>query len=104
MGWRKREGGGGVKKLRMTGVEIRQNADILRLRTKRGNDLVVVYIREPSAFMTLLYSHGRSEEKVKTKRQNGNRGASSLGQMYDSFSETKVITSEATSWSLSIFP
>uniref|UniRef100_A0A2N9H4C2 Serine aminopeptidase S33 domain-containing protein n=1 Tax=Fagus sylvatica TaxID=28930 RepID=A0A2N9H4C2_FAGSY len=65
-------GGGGVKKLRMTGVEIRQNADVLRLRTKRGNDVVAVYIREPSASMTVLYSHGN---------------AADLGQMYDLFSE-----------------
>ena len=51
------------------GDKIRHNADILRLRTKRGNDVVVVYIREPSASMTLLYSHGRSEEKVGRQNQ-----------------------------------
>lgn len=59
-------------KLRMTGVETRGNVDVLRLRTKRGNDVVAAYIRNPSASLTVLYSHGN---------------AADLGQMYDLFSE-----------------
>lgn len=59
-------------KLRMTGVDMRGNVDVLRLRTKRGNDVVAAYIRNPSASLTVLYSHGN---------------AADLGQMYDLFSE-----------------
>lgn len=58
--------------LGMTGVETRGNVDVLMLRTKRGNDVVAVYIRNPSASLTVLYSHGN---------------AADLGQMYDLFSE-----------------
>ncbi|KAL5582056.1 hypothetical protein UlMin_014498 [Ulmus minor] len=62
-------------KLRMTGVDVKENADVLKLPTKRGNDVVAVYIRNPSASLTLLYSHGN---------------AADLGQMYELFSELSV--------------
>lgn len=62
-------------KLRMTGVETRENVDVLRLRTKRGNDIVAAYIRNPSASLTMLYSHGN---------------AADLGQMYELFSELSI--------------
>lgn len=71
-------GGGGVKlKLRMTGgVETRrENGDVLRLKTKRGNEVVAVYIRNPSASLTVLHSHGN---------------AADLGQMYDLFTELSI--------------
>ncbi|XP_075651128.1 uncharacterized protein LOC142621677 isoform X2 [Castanea sativa] len=71
-------GGGGVKlKLRMTGgVESRrENGDVLRLKTKRGNEVVAVYIRNPSASLTVLHSHGN---------------AADLGQMYDLFTELSI--------------
>lgn len=64
-------------KLRMTGVAaaVKENVDVLKLTTKRGNDVVGVYIKNPSASLTLLYSHGN---------------AADLGQMYDLFSELSV--------------
>ena len=71
-------GCGGVKlKLRMTGgVETRrENGDVLRLKTKRGNEVVAVYIRNPSASLTVLHSHGN---------------AADLGQMYDLFTELSI--------------
>ncbi|KAL0014835.1 hypothetical protein SO802_001904 [Lithocarpus litseifolius] len=73
-------GGGGVKlklKLRMMGgVETRRaNGDVLRLKTKRGNEVVAVYIRNPSASLTVLHSHGN---------------AADLGQMYDLFTELSI--------------
>jgi hypothetical protein len=66
------EEGEGGRKLIMTGVETRENVDVLRLRTKRGSDVMAVYISNPSASLTMLYSHGN---------------AADLGQMYGLFCE-----------------
>lgn len=65
----------GTGKLRMTGVATKENVDVLKLGTKRGNDVVAVYIKNPSASLTLLYSHGN---------------AADLGQMYELFSELSL--------------
>ncbi|KHG06321.1 Abhydrolase domain-containing protein [Gossypium arboreum] len=46
----------------------RENVDVLRLPTRRGNEIVAVYVRHPMATSTLLYSHGN---------------AADIGQMYD---------------------
>lgn len=63
-------------KLRMTGVAaVKENVDVLKLPTKRGNDVVAIYIKNPSASLTLLYSHGN---------------AADLGQMYELFSELSI--------------
>jgi len=67
------EGDGG--KLIMTGVETRENVDVLRLRTKRGSDVVAMYISNPLASLTMLYSHGN---------------AADLGQMYGLFCELSL--------------
>lgn len=67
------EGDGG--KLIMTGVETRENVDVLRLRTKRGSDVAAMYISNPSASLTVLYSHGN---------------AADLGQMYGLFCELSL--------------
>lgn len=62
----------GTGRLRMTEVTQRHNVDILRLGTKRGTKIVALYVRNTSASLTVLYSHGN---------------AADLGQMYDLFSE-----------------
>ncbi|KAI4352342.1 hypothetical protein L6164_006605 [Bauhinia variegata] len=62
-------------KLHMTEVAIRDNVDVLKLFTKRGNNIVAMYIKNPLASMTLLYSHGN---------------AADLGQMYELFSELSI--------------
>ncbi|XP_044507057.1 alpha/beta hydrolase domain-containing protein 17C-like isoform X2 [Mangifera indica] len=62
-------------KLVMSGVVMRENVDILKLDTKRGNQVVAVYIKNPAAQLTLLYSHGN---------------AADLGQMYELFYELSV--------------
>lgn len=62
-------------KLKMTGVGTRENVDVLKLKTKRGSDVVAVYIRNPSAKLTVLHSHGN---------------AADLGQMYELFSELSL--------------
>ncbi|GMN57585.1 hypothetical protein TIFTF001_026686 [Ficus carica] len=69
------EAAGETGKLRMTGVATKENVDVLKLATKRGNDVVAVYIKNPSASLTLLYSHGN---------------AADLGQMYELFSELSL--------------
>lgn len=62
----------GSGKLAMTGVAARGNVDVLKLNTKRGNQVVAMYVKNQSATLTLLYSHGN---------------AADLGQMYDLFVE-----------------
>ncbi|XP_022759191.1 protein ABHD17B-like isoform X2 [Durio zibethinus] len=62
-------------KLVMNGVVARDNVDILKVGTKRGNQVVAVYIKNPGAALTVLYSHGN---------------AADLGQMYDLFSELSL--------------
>ncbi|KAM5581103.1 hypothetical protein ABKV19_010364 [Rosa sericea] len=62
-------------KLMMTGVPARANVDVLKLRTKRGNDVVAVYFKNPAAKLTVLHSHGN---------------AADLGQMYELFSELSL--------------
>lgn len=59
-------------KLGMSGVAERETVDVLRLDTKRGNQVVAVYIKNPTAKLTLLYSHGN---------------AADLGHMYELFYE-----------------
>ncbi|XP_021676751.1 uncharacterized protein LOC110662169 isoform X2 [Hevea brasiliensis] len=46
--------------------------DVLKLRTRRGNEIVAVHIKHPRASATLLYSHGN---------------AADLGQMFELFVE-----------------
>ncbi|XP_021296258.1 protein ABHD17B [Herrania umbratica] len=62
-------------KLVMNGVVARENVDVLKVGTKRGNQVVAVYIKNPGAALTVLYSHGN---------------AADLGQMYDLFSELSL--------------
>lgn len=59
-------------KLKMTDVANHENVDVLKVKTKRGTEIVAVYVKNPTAKLTLLYSHGN---------------AADLGQMYDLFSE-----------------
>ncbi|OAY60433.1 alpha/beta hydrolase domain-containing protein 17B isoform X1 [Manihot esculenta] len=53
-------------------VPRRDEVDILKLRTRRGNEIVAVHIKHPKASTTLLYSHGN---------------AADLGQMFELFVE-----------------
>ncbi|EOY03841.1 Alpha/beta-Hydrolases superfamily protein isoform 1 [Theobroma cacao] len=62
-------------KLVMNGVVARESVDVLKVGTKRGNQVVAVYIKNPGAALTVLYSHGN---------------AADLGQMYDLFSELSL--------------
>ncbi|PKA66108.1 hypothetical protein AXF42_Ash018397 [Apostasia shenzhenica] len=53
----------------------RENVEVMRLPTRRGMEIVAVYIRNPMASSTLLYSHGN---------------AADLGQMYELFIELSI--------------
>ncbi|KAI3991824.1 hypothetical protein MKX01_038222 [Papaver californicum] len=59
-------------KLTITGVPKKDNvnADVLSIPTKRGNEVTALYVKNPLAKLTLLYSHGN---------------AADLGQMYELF-------------------
>ena len=53
----------------------RENVEVLKLPTRRGTEIVAVYVRHPTATSTLLYSHGN---------------AADLGQMYELFIELSI--------------
>ncbi|CAO2827831.1 unnamed protein product [Amaranthus hypochondriacus] len=61
-----------TKKLAISNVFIRENVDVLKLCTKKGNKIVAVFIKNASASFTILYSHGN---------------AADLGQMFNIFSQ-----------------
>lgn len=64
-----------------TGLELispyphRENVDVLKLPTRRGTEIVAMYVRYPMASSTLLYSHGN---------------AADIGQMYELFIELSI--------------
>lgn len=62
-------------KLRMTEVAENDNVDVLKVKTKRGTEIVALYVKNSKAKLTILYSHGN---------------AADLGQMYDLFSELSI--------------
>lgn len=53
----------------------RENVEISKISTRRGNQIVAMYVRNPMAASTLLYSHGN---------------AADLGQMYELFIELSI--------------
>ncbi|XP_057856295.2 uncharacterized protein LOC131065715 [Cryptomeria japonica] len=59
----------------MTDVPKRENVEVLKLPTRRGQEIVAMYVRNPTASLTLLYSHGN---------------AADLGQMYELFVELSL--------------
>ncbi|WOK92646.1 protein ABHD17C-like [Canna indica] len=59
-------------RMELTGVQRRENVEARRLRTRRGTEIVALYVKNPAASLTVLYSHGN---------------AADLGQMYELFCE-----------------
>ncbi|XP_020202088.1 alpha/beta hydrolase domain-containing protein 17B [Cajanus cajan] len=51
---------------------MKENVDVLKLRTRRGNEIVAVYVKYHRPTCTMLYSHGN---------------AADLGQMFELFVE-----------------
>ena len=70
---RRRDGGGaGGDSSSTAAAEEGDGTEVVRLRTRRGNEIVGVYVRHARASATMLYSHGN---------------AADLGQMYGLFVE-----------------
>ncbi|KAM0892464.1 hypothetical protein ACQ4PT_025760 [Festuca glaucescens] len=71
---RRRDGGGGDSSsgAAAAAAEEEDGTEVVRLRTRRGNEIVGVHVRHARASATLLYSHGN---------------AADLGQMYGLFVE-----------------
>lgn len=64
--------GGGRRRLFVQDEPSREDIDVLKLRTRRGNDIVAIHVKHPRASSTMLYSHGN---------------AADLGQMLELFVE-----------------
>lgn len=62
-------------KLVIPEVPRRDGVDVLKLRTRRGNEIVAVHVKHPKASATMLYSHGN---------------AADLGQMFALFVELSL--------------
>ncbi|KAM5567517.1 alpha/beta hydrolase domain-containing protein 17B [Rosa sericea] len=62
-------------KMRISDVHPREDVDVVKINTKKGNEIVALFIKNPSASLTVLYSHGN---------------AADIGQMYHVFSELSV--------------
>ncbi|KAF7819976.1 alpha/beta hydrolase domain-containing protein 17B-like isoform X1 [Senna tora] len=56
-------------------VPTKDNVDVLKLRTRRGNDIAAVYVKHHKPTATMLYSHGN---------------AADLGQMFELFVELSI--------------
>jgi hypothetical protein len=69
---RRRDGGGDASASGAAPAEDEDGTEVVRLRTRRGNEIVGVHVRHERASATLLYSHGN---------------AADLGQMYGLFVE-----------------
>ncbi|KAK4803358.1 hypothetical protein SAY86_001561 [Trapa natans] len=65
-------GGSGRRRLLVLDEPSREDIDVLKLRTRRGNDIVAIHVKHPKATSTMLYSHGN---------------AADLGQMLELFVE-----------------
>ncbi|KAG7020186.1 Protein ABHD17C, partial [Cucurbita argyrosperma subsp. argyrosperma] len=51
-----------IGKLRISTVEERENVDVLRTRTRRGNEIVAMYVKASCSSFTVLYSHGNAAD------------------------------------------
>lgn len=51
------------------------NVEVVKFSTRRGSEIVAVYVKHPMAKSTILYSHGN---------------AADIGQMYDLFLELSL--------------
>lgn len=59
-------------KLALSNVPRRENVDVVKLCTKRSNEIIAVFVKNPCASLTILYSHGN---------------AADIGLMFSMFSE-----------------
>uniref|UniRef100_M4CJ13 Uncharacterized protein n=1 Tax=Brassica campestris TaxID=3711 RepID=M4CJ13_BRACM len=50
------------RRLYIPEIPLRVDVDILKLRTRCGNEIVAVYIKHSKANGTILYSHGKAAD------------------------------------------
>ncbi|KAL5723379.1 hypothetical protein ACHQM5_006786 [Ranunculus cassubicifolius] len=62
-------------KMGFSNVGLKENVDVLKLHTKKGNEIIGLYVKNSAASLTVLYSHGN---------------AADLGQMSELFVELSV--------------
>ncbi|CAL0321704.1 unnamed protein product [Lupinus luteus] len=60
---------------KMRELELRENVEVFKVITEKGNSIVAMYVKNPTASLTVLYSHGN---------------AADLGQMYDLFIQLSI--------------
>ncbi|XP_062196020.1 uncharacterized protein LOC133899099 isoform X1 [Phragmites australis] len=63
---------GTARRVAITGVPWREGVEARRVRTRRGSEIITMYVRRPEASLTVLFSHGN---------------AADLGKMYGIFVE-----------------
>jgi len=39
-----------------------ENIEVVKIRTKRGNEIVAMYVKNPTAKLTVLFSHGNASD------------------------------------------
>jgi hypothetical protein len=61
-----------TRRVAMTGVRWSVGVEARRVRTRRGSEIIAMYVRHPEASLTVLFSHGN---------------AADLGNMYGVFVE-----------------
>lgn len=61
-----------TRRVAMTGVRWSVGVEARRVRTRRGSEIIAMYVRHPGASLTVLFSHGN---------------AADLGNMYGIFVE-----------------
>ncbi|WCJ35760.1 Alpha/beta hydrolase domain-containing protein 17B [Euphorbia peplus] len=52
----------GMSGVRRSQISEEQVVDVLKIWTKKGNEIVAMYVNNPSASLTLLYSHGNAAD------------------------------------------
>ena len=49
-------------KMRLSDVPQRENVDVLKLCMKKENEIVSMYVKNPSGSLTALHSHGNAAD------------------------------------------
>ena len=52
----------GTRRVVMTGVRWSVGVEARRVRTRRGSEIIAMYVRRPGARLTVLFSHGNAAD------------------------------------------
>ncbi|PRQ57673.1 putative alpha/Beta hydrolase [Rosa chinensis] len=84
--------------------ELKPGMDVVKIRTERGNDIVAVYVKNPSASLTVLYSHGNAVDLGNLMRLRGltelsdHLGVNVLGYDYSGYGQSTGKPSEENTY------